>query len=205
MKGVNSMKRNSIGTSLFLLLTGLFALAIYAFAPLQLAQAQFGPQRGNNCCDQIAGKGQDVLVGDAFVVNAEFNLSGPRFSGAFGAQGLQIKSTTRLLTQNPPTADGTINGIRSHVFEVKGQSDEDGQCEPGEDCLVTLDRAALIPTATPGLMKLRSALAISSGQGRFEKACGKIDGTDSDNEINFGAQPPTVRWSFSGDRICECR
>lgn len=199
------MKRNSIRTSLFLLLTGLFALAIYSFAPLKLAQAQFGPQRGNNCCDLIAGKGQGVLVGDAFVVNAEFNISGPRFSGAFGAQGLQIKSTTRLLTQNPPTADGTINGISSHVLEVKGQSDEDGVCEPGEDCMVTLDRVSLLASATPGLMKLRGVLAISSGQGRFEKACGKIDGTDDGNEINFAAQPPTVRWSFSGDRLCECR
>lgn len=199
------MKRNSIRTSLFLLLTGLFALAIYAFAPLQLAQAQFGPQRGNNCCDQISGKGQGTLVGEAFVVNAEFNLSGGRFGGPFGAHGLQVISTTRALIQDPPTADGTINAITSHVFEVKDQSDGDGKCEPGEDCLVTLDRAALIPTATPGLMKLRSAIAISSGQGRFEKACGKIDGSDDGNEINFGAQPPTVRWSFSGDRICECR
>ena len=69
---------------------------------------------------------------------------------------------------------------------------------------MTLDRAALIPTTTPGLMKLRSVLAISVGQGRFSKACGKIDGTTGDGEINFAATPPTVRWNFSGGRLCEC-
>jgi hypothetical protein len=139
------------------------------------------------------------------VVDAEFNLSGAHFGGPFNARSIQIKSTARLLAQSAPAADGTINAITSHVFEVKGKSDEDGVCEPDEDCLVTLDRATLIPTATPGLMKLKSTLAVSLGQGRFEKACGKADNLDGEGEINFAATPPTVRWSFSGGRLCECR
>jgi hypothetical protein len=179
--------------------------ASFALSQRQAAQAQFSPQRGTDCCDLLSGRGQGVAGGpDLFVVDAEFNLSGAQFGGAFGARALQIKSSTRLLAQNPPATDGTVNAITSHVFEVKGQSDEDGVCEPGEDCLVTLDRATLTPTTTPGLMKLKSTLAFSTGQGRFAKACGKVDATDGDGEINFAATPPTVRWSFSGGRLCEC-
>lgn len=165
--------------------------------------AQFGSPRGQGCCDLISGQGQGIATGpDTFVVDAEFNLSGGQFGGAFGSRTLQIKSSTRLLTQFPPTETGTINAITSHVFEVKGQSDEDGICEPGEDCLVTVDRAALIPTTTPGLVDLRSVLAVSDGQGRFAKACGKI--LPGDGQINFGATPPTVRWSFNGGHLCQC-
>ncbi len=163
------------------------------------------PPRGQGCCDQLSGQGSGSLnASGAFVVDAEFSLSGGQFGGVFGARTLQIKSTTRLIAQDPPTATGVINAITSHVWEVKGQSDQDGVCEPGEDCMVTLDRAALIPTTTPGLVDLRSVLAISDGQGRFAKACGKIDGTKGDGQINFAATPPTVRWSFSGGRLCQC-
>ncbi len=196
------MKNRMTKTFLGLLLTGLLASQSYQLKP---AHAQFGPQRNNSYCDQVSAKGQGLATAaDTFSVDADFNLSGGQYSGVFGSRMLQIKSTARLLTQYPPTADGTINVITSHVFEVKGQSDEDSLCEPGEDCLLTLDRAALIPTATPGLMKLRSVLAISAGQGRFAKACGKIDGTDGEGEINFAAQPPTVQWSFSGGKLCLC-
>lgn len=168
-------------------------------------QAQIGSPRGQGCCDLVSGQGQGIATGpDTFVVDAELTLSSGQFGGAFGSRTLQIKSTTRLLAQFPPTATGTVNAITSHVWEVKGQSDEDGFCEPGEDCLVTLDRAALIPTATPGLMDLRSVLAISDGQGRFAKACGKIDATKGDGQINFAATPPTVHWSFNGGHLCQC-
>jgi len=191
-----------IATGIVVVITITFSLTIGR----KSANAQFGSPRGQGCCDQVSARGQGFATGpDTFVVDAEFNLSGGKFGGVFGAQSLQIKSTTKLLTQNPPTENGTINAITSHVFEVKGQSDEDGVCEPGEDCLVTLDRAALIPTTTPGLMDLRSVLAISDGQGRFAKACGKIDGTKGgDGQINFAATPPTVRWSFNGGHLCQC-
>jgi hypothetical protein len=199
------MKHHPIRISLNLLLVGVCTLALQSLSPSRSAQAQFGQQRGPGCCDHVSGRGRGAATAaDTFVVDAEFNLSGGQFGGAFGAQSLQIKSTTRLLAQNPPTANGTINAITSHVFEVKGASDEDGICEPGEDCLVTLDRAALIPTTTPGLMDLRSVLAISDGQGRFTKACGKIDSSGGDGQINFAATPPTVQWSFSGGRLCQC-
>jgi len=165
--------------------------------------AQFGPQRGQECCAHLSGQGQGIATApDTFVVDAEFNLNGGQFSGVIGAQSLPIKSTTKLLLQNPPTADGTVNVITSHVWEVKGQSNENGVCEPGEDCLVTLDRAALIPTATPGLMNLHSVPAISDGQGRFAKACGKIDAVEG--QFNFAATPPTVRWSFNAGHLCKC-
>lgn len=168
-------------------------------------QSRIIAPRGQGCCDLLSGQGQGVATApDTFVVDAELKLSGEQFGGVFGARTLQIKSTTRLLAQNPPTANGTVNVITSHVWEVKGQSDEDGVCEPGEDCLVTLDRAALIPTTTPGLVDLRSVLAISDGQGRFAKACGKIDGTGGEGQINFAATPPTVWWSFTGGRLCKC-
>jgi hypothetical protein len=199
------MKHNPIRISLSLLLLGLFTLVLQPISPARSAQAQIGAQRGPGCCDQVSARGVGAATApDTFSVNAEFHLSGGQFGGVFGARTLQIKSTARLLTQNPPTADGTINAITSHVFEVKGQSDEDGLCEPGEDCLLTLDRAALVPTATPGLMKLRSVLAVSAGQGRFAKACGKIDGTEGEGEINFAAQPPTVQWAFSNGKLCQC-
>lgn len=184
----------------------LLMLALQFSLSTPSAHAQFGPPRGNACCDQLSARGEGVATAaDTFSVDATFNFSGGQFGGAFGTRTLQIKSTARLLAQSPPAADGTINAITSHDWEVKGQSDEDGKCEPGEDCIVTLDRAALIPTTTPGLMKLRSVLAISAGQGRFTKACGKIDGTEGEGEINFAATPPTVRWSFSGGKLCECR
>jgi hypothetical protein len=48
-------------------------------------------------------------------------------------------------------------------------------------------------------------LAISAGQGRFEKACGKFDASEGEGEINFAATPPTVRWSFSGGKLCQCQ
>ena len=167
--------------------------------------ARFGAPRGQGCCDLVSGRGQGVAnASGAFVVDAEFNLSGGQFSGVFGSETMRIKSTARLLAQDPPTATGTVNAITLHVLEVKGQSDEDGVCEPGEDCLVTLDRAALIPTATPGLMDLRSVLAVSDGQGRFSKACGKFDATRGEGQINFAAMPPTVHWSFSGGHLCKC-
>jgi len=190
------------------------AIALCAFSASFFVQPKVQAQddqpriivpRGQGCCDLLSARGQGVATApDTFVVDAEFNLSGGQFGGVFGSRSLQIKSTTRLLAQNPPTANGTVNAITSHVFEVKGQSDEDGVCEPGEDCLVTLDRAALIPTATPGLMDLRSVLAVSDGQGRFANACGKIDGTGGEGQINFAATPPTVHWSFSGGRLCKC-
>lgn len=195
--------RNSwfIATAIVIVMTITFSLTIGR----KSANAQFGSPRGQGCCDSLSARGQGVATAaDTFTVDAEFNFRGGQFGGAFGSRTLQIKSTTRLLTQFPPTATGTVNAITSHVWEVKGQSDEDGICEPGEDCLVTLDRAALIPTTTPGLMDLRSVLAISDGQGRFAKACGKIDGTKGDGQINFAAMPPTVRWSFNGGHLCQC-
>lgn len=199
------MQHLSLKIFLFLSLAGLWLATVQFFVPARPAQAQGGQSRGNGCCDQIAGQGQGIAVsGDTFSVDATFSISGKLFGGVFGARTAEFKSTTRLLTQSPPTADGTINAITSHVLEAKGYSDEDGVCEPGEDCLITLDRAALIPTATPGLMKLRSILAFSGGQGRYEKACGKIDGTEGEAEINFAATPPTVRWSFSDGRLCYC-
>lgn len=165
----------------------------------------FGAPPSQGCCDRVSAQGSGALDSSgAFVVDAKFSLSGGQFGGVFGSQTLQIKSTTRLVAQNPPTSAGVINAITSHVWEVEGQSDGDGICEPGEDCMVTLDRAALIPTATPGLMDLRSVLAISDGQGIFAKACGKIDGTTGEGQINFAATPPTVWWKFSGGRLCKC-
>ena len=180
--------------------------ASFALSPHGAAQAQFGPPKANGCCDLWTASGVGIAGGpDIFLVNAEFNLSGAQFGGPFNTRSVLIKSTARLLSQSAPAADGTINALTSHVFEFKGKSDEDGICEPDEDCLVTLDRAALIPTATPGLMKLKSTLAVSTGQGRFEKACGKIDAADGEGEINFAATPPTVHWSFSGGRLCQCQ
>lgn len=179
------------------------ALVVAFSAPVARpsAQAQFGTPRGQECCDRLSGGGQGIATAaDTFVVDAEFTLSGGPLGGIFGAQFLPIKATTKLLTQSPPDANGTINAITSHVFEIKGQSNENGVCEPGENCMVTLDRAALIPTATPGLMNLHSVVAISDGQGRFAKVAGKIDAVDG--QINFAAAPPTVHWTFSGARLC---
>ena len=196
---------HTLFVKLALLSIGFCFLTSVSWSRHDSVQAQGGPSRGNGCCDQIAGQGQGIAVsGDTFSVDATFSISGKLFGGVFGARTAEFKSTTRLLTQSPPTADGTINAITSHVLEAKDYSDEDGICEPGEDCLITLDRAALIPTATPGLMKLRSVLAFSGGQGRFEKACGKIDGTEGEGEINFAATPPTVRWTFNEGRLCYC-
>lgn len=139
------------------------------------------------------------------MVDAEFYLKGPNYGGPFAGRSFQVLSTARLISQSAPTADGTINALTSHVWEVKGRSDGDGVCEEGEDCLFTLDRAALIPTDKPGLMKLRSILAISDGKGRFQGACGKVDGTTGEGEINFAANPPTVKWSFRDGWLCECK
>lgn len=191
----------------FIATTGILALAMM-FSILierQPVHAQIGSARGQGCCDRWSARGQGIATApDTFTVDAEFNLSGGQYGGAFGSQSLQIKSTAKLLVQNLPTANGTINAVTSHVFEVKGQSDEDGVCEPGEDCLVTLDRAALTPTTTPGLMDLNSTLAVTNGNGRFANACGKIDASKGGGQINFAATPPTVHWSFSGGRLCQC-
>ncbi|MFN8002650.1 MAG: hypothetical protein U0X75_16720 [Acidobacteriota bacterium] len=141
---------------------------------------------GKGCCDRWSARGQGIATApDTFTVDAEFNLSGGQYGGAFGFAAHHRQSTAKLLVQNLPTANGTINAVTSHVFEVKGQSDEDGVCEPGEDCLVTLDRAALTPTTTPGLMDLNSTLAVTNGNGRFANACGKIDASKGGGQINF--------------------
>ena len=196
----------------FLLTAIVIALCAFSSSTLTHLKVQaqdehnlFGGSPGRGCCAHVSGQGSGTSdASGAFVVDADFNLSGGQFGGAFGTRPLQIKSTARLIAQEPPDAAGVINVITSHVWEVKWQSDEDGVCEPGEDCMVTLDRAALIPTATPGLMDLRSVLAISDGQGRFAKACGKIDGTTGEGQINFAATPPTVWWKFSGGHLCKC-
>lgn len=191
----------------FIATTGVIALTVMFSTAIgrKSVQAQIGLPRPYGCCDQWTARGQGIATApDTFTVDADFNLSGGPFSGVFGAQSLQIKSTAKLLSQNSPTANGTINAITSHVFEVKGQSDQDGVCEPGEDCWVTLDRATLTPTTTPGQMDLSSTLAVTDGKGRFAKACGKVDGQKGEGQINFAATPPTVRWSFSGGRLCEC-
>jgi hypothetical protein len=36
------------------------------------------------------------------------------------------------------------------------------------------------------------------------KACGKVDGTAGEGEINFAATPPTVRLSFNDGRLRSC-
>jgi hypothetical protein len=66
--------------------------------------------------------------------------------------------------------------------------------------------AALITIQTGGgtMLKLRSIFAFPGEQGRFEKACDKIDCTNGEGEINFAATPPTVRWTFNEGRLCYC-
>jgi hypothetical protein len=198
---MNNKRKWFIATTSALVVAMMFSILIER----QPVQAQVGSARGQGCCARWSARGQGIATAaDTFSVDAEFNLSGGQFGGAFGSQSLQIKSTAWLLAQDPPTATGVINAITSHVMEVKGQSDEDGVCEPGEDCLVTLDRAALSPTTIPGLIDLNSTLAVTNGNGRFANACGKIDTSKGGGQINFAATPPTVRWSFSGGRLCQC-
>src|SRR5574341_554289 len=95
--------------------------AVYAgIQPTVQAQderAQSVAPLGQGCCDLVSGSGSGVLnASGAFVVDAEFNLSGGQFGGVFRSRTLQITSTTRLIAQDPPTATGVVNAITSHVW-----------------------------------------------------------------------------------------
>src|SRR5262249_52277118 len=132
LAGFNLTKRrtNMNGRMKRVLLTALL-IAPCAFSASSLIQPEVQAQddqpqinapRGQGCCDLLSARGQGIATApDTFVVDAVFNISGGQFGGVFGAKSLLIKSTTKLLAQSPPMANGTVNVITSHVFEVKGQ------------------------------------------------------------------------------------
>jgi hypothetical protein len=81
----------------------------------------------------------------------------------------------------------------SHVFDLGGG-----------DTFVTEDLARLVPTPSPGVLRLLSTLRVVSGTGAFadvpQNPNPRIAG-DQDGIMDLTAQPPTATWSFSS-RIC---
>lgn len=162
----------------------LLLLALTAHAP-----AQAGKKSG---CAKVKGTAEGTASGPAtFVVT---------FTGTTGGEPVTAVSTATLIEQTQG-GDGAIRATTSHVFEFNdGSGTIDGQCGAGENCFTTLDRAVLTPTETPGLFRLNSHLAIVSGSGAYQDACGKLV---AHGFINFAAAVPTVEWKLNG-RVCDC-
>jgi hypothetical protein len=164
--------------------------------------AASGRESKEPSCDRMSASARGQATGPAtFVTTVDVSVNGQSFGGAFGARSFTSTSTATLLSQSM-APDGVITGISSHVFEMNGHSDGDGQCEAGELCFTTLDRPVLTPTNSPGIYKLDSTLAIISGNNAFANLCGKIKVT-ADGVIDFTANPPAVRWRAAGD-LCRC-
>jgi hypothetical protein len=148
--------------------------------------------QANSDCDRVTGDAHGQASGPAtFVTTVDVVV---------GEQPLIATSTTTILEQTQ-SGGGAIQATSSHVFEVNdGTTDGDGQCEAGENCFTTLDRATLSPTDRPGLFRLNSHLEIVTGNGTYADACGQLV---AHGFINFGVPIPTVEWDVTG-RICHC-
>ncbi len=170
---------------------------MYRFAYLMLSFVLLGlviftPEtQAESDCDPVSGEAQGQATGPATFVTT-VNL-------VVGGQPLTAMCTATLLEQRQ-AGDGAILVTTSHVFEVTGSSDGDGQCAAGENCFTTLDRAILSPTDTLGLFRLNSHLEIISGNGAYADACGRLV---SHGFVNFGVPIPTVEWRTKG-KICDC-
>src|SRR2546428_11471713 len=70
-------------------------------------------------CDKVRGDAQGQATGPATFVTT-VNL-------VVGGQPLTATSTATLLEQRQ-AGDGAIQATTSHVFEISGSSDGDGQC-----------------------------------------------------------------------------
>jgi hypothetical protein len=138
-------------------------------------------------CARVGGSAQGTAISP--------NMFRVAFTGTFSA------TATATLLEQTQGGDGAIRATTSHVFEINdGSGDGDGVCEAGENCFVTIDRAVLTPTGTPGLFRLNSHMEVVGGEGLYADACGKLV---AHGFINFAAGPPTVEWGLSG-RVCDC-
>lgn len=127
--------------------------------------------------------------------------SGPyQFSGSaevrIGSSAPVPASVTTYLTgtiKQSTQGSGTQVVTTSHVFDLG-----DG------DTFVTEDIARLVPTRTPGVLRLLSTLRIVQGTGAFAgvpqhpnpRFVGEQDGV-----MDLTAAPPTATWSFSS-KLC---
>src|SRR5438094_273146 len=121
-------------------------LAYLMLSFVLLGLVSFTPRtHAESDCDPVSGDAQGQATGPAtFVATVKLVV---------GGQSLTATSTATLLEQRQ-VGDGTILVTTSHVFEISGSSDGDGQCEAGENCFTTLDRAVVSPTDTSGPFRL---------------------------------------------------
>src|SRR5262245_12114761 len=138
-----TMKRTAKITLLVISLAGLCLLQPASLPPFArgqnalTTQAQSHLER-NSCCDRLTDTARGTATGpNTIVTTVDVTLSGQLFGGAIGLRSFTATSTATLLMQSV-AADGTISGISSHVFEMNGYSNGNGQCEPGELCFTTL-------------------------------------------------------------------
>jgi len=140
-------------------------------------------------CQRVHGTGltfQNVAVVGPFEGTAELNLG-----------DADVRSDLLGLPEEKP--DGTLHALTSHRFDL-----EDGS-------FVTVDKAILAPTETPGLFNVNSRLRICATpdceaeivEGEIVNGralCGRLSvhGT-----INFGVFPAEADWRVTG-KICDC-
>jgi hypothetical protein len=199
---MNRTMKISLGAPMLLGLLLLAAKSARLSAHGQGAEA-LAASGGRSCCATVSGSAQGAATGPVtFVTSVNLTLRGRPFGGLFQARALSAVSTATIIQQEP-LQGGMIPVISAHVFELTGQSDGDGQCESGEDCFSTLDRAVLTATEVAGKFQLHSKLGVIRGLGVFEHACGRLE-VARGGQVDFTVNPPTVRWEVAG-QLCECR
>jgi hypothetical protein len=133
-------------------------------------------------------------AGQTFAVN-EYTFQGLATVWIGGRDAMEASVTTYLtgsIKQGNSSAGAQVV-TTSHVFDFG-----DG------NTFVTEDKTRLVPTATPGLLKLLSSLRVVHGTGTFAGVTqrpGPVIAGDPTSTMNLAAFPPVATWSFDA-RIC---
>ena len=158
--------------------------SVVTIAVLSAILVGSGAAFGRAHCQRVYGDGltfQDTPFGP-FVGTAELNLG-------------DAEAVVALLGPPDEKPDGTLHVVTSHAFDL---GDSGG--------LVTIDKAILAPTETPGLYNLNTRAKICAtpdcaGETVNGPApCGRLSvhGT-----INFGTFPAEADWRVNG-KVCDC-
>jgi hypothetical protein len=133
-------------------------------------------------------------AGQTFAVN-EYTFQGLATVWIGDRAAMEASVTTYMtgsIKQGNPSAGAQVV-TTSHVFDFGGGN-----------IFVTEDKARLVPTATPGLLKLLSSLRVVHGTGTFAGVAqhpNPVIAGDPTSTMNLAAFPPVAAWSFDA-RIC---
>jgi hypothetical protein len=124
--------------------------------------------------EKVRGTGHTTAINqNTFQGTAEVQVNGSTVTA---------NVTTVLLGPPTLTEDGTLQAATSHTFVF-----------PDGSSFVTLDRAVLSPTETPGVYRLNTRAAILGGTGIYADASGSLSIHGTINLISG-----EVDWRFEG-------